>query len=181
MSDHENLDHKLEKIAKAGIGAVGSAVEKSKEALSDFVSKENLDQLADKGEDVIKQVQSFGEAAAKKVKDAWDSTGIAEFLKGKGPSVEKLAELVHSLPDEMRSAFQAALDKLDEGEPIEDGSLQSDEAFEYGKTVPSASVQEAVHEAQPTAAVDPDDARNTNKMQINDVNDHIPQSVPPDY
>lgn len=180
MSNQENFDEKLKKIAMAGIGAVTNAVEKSKEAIESFATKENIEHLAEKGEDALKQVQTFGEETARKVKDAWEDSGIASAFKDK-PNPQKLAELVHALPDELREAFKAALHKLDEAEPLEDGSLQSEEAFEYGKTVPSPSVQEAVHGAQPTSVVDPDDTRNTNKMQINDVNDHIPQSVPPQY
>ena len=181
MSDHESFEQKLKEIVKASVGAIATAVEKSKEAITEFVSKENMQHLSEKGEQALKQVQSLGEDAAKKVKDVWEDSGIAASLTQKPMSPDALAQLVSALNDEQREAFRQALAKHDEAQPAEDGSLQSDESFEYGKTVPSPSVQEEVAAAQPTRVVDPDDTRNTNKMQINDVNDHIPQSVPPNY
>lgn len=181
MSDQKGLDQKLKKLAMAGLGAVTNAVEKSRDVIADLSSKESIQNFADRGEEALEQVKAFGADTVQKVKQAWDSSELAASLKEKPENLHRLAQLVHELPEDDRKAFHQMLEDLDNAQPVEDGSLHSDEAFEYGKTEPSERVQEAAEVAEKTSLVTPNDEDNINRIRTDDVNDHIPQSVPREY
>lgn len=181
MGEHEGMDQKLKQLAKAGLGVVSSAIEKTGEAISSLVKEENIDKMAAKGEEAFQQVKAFGASTVDKVKRAWDESAAAAKDEEKTAKLQRLARAVHDLPQEDREVFAELLRKLDEGYPPEDGSIQSDEDFSFGKTEPSDSVEELAREADSTAPVKPDDEENINKIKANDVNDHIPQSVPREY
>lgn len=181
MSEHEGLDQKLKQLAKAGLGVVSSAIEKTGEAISSLVKEENIDKMASKGEETFAQVKAFGTSAVDKVKRAWDDSAAAARDEEKIGMLQQLAKAVHELSNEDRETFTALLKKLDDGNPPEDGSIQSEEEFSFGKTEPSEFVEEIAEAADSTAPVKPDDEENINKIKANDVNDHIPQSVPREY
>lgn len=177
----ESLEDKLLRIVKAGVGMVAETVEKSKEAISGFASKENVQNLASKGEQTLEQVKSFGTDAFERVKKTWTDADIMGMVKSKSEKLRKLAQEVHALPAEERGAFNDLLDRMDAAGPAEDGSLHSDEPFEFGRTQPSEYAEFAESAPDNHSPTAPDDEANTAKIETNDVNDHIPQNVPPEY
>ena len=111
--NQENFEDKILRIIKAGIGAVAETVEKSKDAISDFASKENVHNLANKGEQTLEQVKTFGAGAIEKVKKTWSEADIMGMVKSKSEKLRKLAQEVHELPDAEREAFNDLLAHMD--------------------------------------------------------------------
>ena len=68
--NQENFEDKILRIIKAGIGAVAETVEKSKDAISDFASKENVENHANKGEQTLGNVKTFGLGQIENVRQA---------------------------------------------------------------------------------------------------------------
>ena len=66
--NQENFEDKILRIIKAGIGAVAETVEKSKDAISDFASKENVHNLATRAAALKGKT---GAGAIEKVKKTW--------------------------------------------------------------------------------------------------------------
>lgn len=177
----ESLEEKLLRIVKTGIGMAADAVEKSRDAISEFASKENMQNLADRGEEALEQVRSFSAGAIEKVKKTLSDADILGMVKSKSEKLRRLAQDVHNLPRAEREAFDELLRSMDESGPAENGSLQSDEPFEFGRREPSEHTEfdeGAPDSPSPTA---PDDEKNTAKIKANDVNEHLRQNVPPEY
>ena len=177
----ESLEDKLLRIVKAGIGVVAETVEKSKEAIADFASKENVHNLANKGEHTLEQVKTFSSDAIEKVKKTWTDADIMGMVKSKSEKLRKLAQEVHALPEGEREAFNELLDRMDAACPVEDGSLHSDEPFEFGRTQPSEYAEFAETAPDNPSPTGPHDEAKTAKIETNDVNEHIPQNEPPEY
>lgn len=80
--ENEGGEVTLKKAVMATLGTVAGAVEKAADAISSVVSRENIDKMAEKGEqavksardfgtDAIRQVVGFGQEAFSKVKDTF--------------------------------------------------------------------------------------------------------------
>lgn len=178
----DSLEERVRRIVMAGIGAVADAAAKSKNAVSKLADEEKIRTLATKGEETLDSVKAFGSEAAERIRKSLSDAEIAHTVKAKADSIRSLARDVHNLSLEERKIFEDLLVGFDRGEELaEDGSLQSEEEFSFGKTAPSPSADLNGDHPPPFSPTAPDDDDNTNKIKTNDVNDHIPQSVPPDY
>lgn len=177
----ESLEDKLLRIVKAGIGMAAEAVEKSKEAISGFASKENVQNLANRGEQTLEQVKHFSSGAIEKVKKTLTDADIMGMVKSKSEKLRKLAQEVHGLSEGEREVFNDLLSRMDSETPQEDGSLQSDESFEFGRTEPSERTDFADTAPDHPKPAATEDEANTVKIEANDVNEHIQQNVPPEY
>lgn len=130
------FEDKLRRAILAGIGVVADTVEKSRDAIASFTSKENIQTLAEKGEQTFEQVLSFGVEAIDKVKKTWTGSDIANIVKTRSAKIRSLAEDVHSLPPAERKVFDELLAYMDsEGGAVGESMVQSDE----GDTVPKPS------------------------------------------
>ena len=96
----EQIGNELEKVLKAGIGAVAVGVEKTKEA---------IENLAQKGEPIYAQAKDAVNDAAEKIKKAVNESGIADVFSCR-PRVESiiadLQELTQEELDEIRQALE---------------------------------------------------------------------------
>lgn len=96
----EQLGNELEKVLKAGIGAVATGVEKTKEA---------IESLAQKGEPLYAQAKDAVNDAAEKIKKAVSESGIADVFSCR-PRVEStiadLQEMTQEELDEIRQALE---------------------------------------------------------------------------
>lgn len=227
MNEHDNkpaADNPLKKAAMATIGAVTGAVEKVADAIGDLASKENIDRMAKKGEEVFDQVKEFGAQTYEKVK-----TSISDSMTGEPLELDAAKEQLGRLLDDLRaSTAQAreALDKAVSEENFEDwadklsqGLREERQRFDRLAARVRAALRPAAPEAEdededvfvdqprdseipyaaqppqevsermerrpsdlnaasPTAPIDED---NTNKLQSEVINEHIPQQVPPQY
>lgn len=217
-------DKPLVKAAMAAIGVVSGAVEKAAGALGELSSKDSIDRMARKGEEVFEQVKGFGARAFKKVKEALDDPlgtdsltleaakealgnalgtiartaqeaqkAVLDAVKGEDlrawadqldRELKHQRDQVAALLSRLRAAGGQGADAEDDpaaspdaGQPLEGEipyqtnrpPLREDEKVE------DAPVDEAM--ASPTAASDED---NINKLKATQMNDHIPQAVPPE-
>lgn len=96
----EQIGNELEKVLKAGIGAVATGVEKTKEA---------IENLAQKGEPIYAQAKDAVSDAAEKIKKAVSESGIADVFSCR-PRVESiiadLQEMTQEELDEIRQALE---------------------------------------------------------------------------
>ena len=88
----EQIGNELEKVLKAGIGAVATGVEKTKEA---------IENLAQKGEPIYAQAKDAVSDAAEKIKKAVSESGIADVFSCR-PRVESIiADLQEMTQEEL--------------------------------------------------------------------------------
>ena len=96
----EQIGNELEKVLKAGLGAVATGVEKTKEA---------IENLAQKGEPIYAQAKDAVSDAAEKIKKAVSESGIADVFSCR-PRVESiiadLEEMTQEELDEIRQALE---------------------------------------------------------------------------
>lgn len=107
----EQLGKDIEKIIKAGIGAVSTGVEKSAEA---------IEKLAQKGEPLFNQAKSTVCEAAGKLKKAVDDSNIPEnisMLFGGKVTVETLTNALRQFTREELDQVKAAIDDMYESAP----------------------------------------------------------------
>jgi polyhydroxyalkanoate synthesis regulator phasin len=186
-----SLDKEVRKIIMAGIGAISDTVEKSKDAIENFVQSEGVRNMAEKGEVVFHSAVDVGKKAVDRVKKTFTEDEIKEKVRQEKERLTRLAREIRQL----NPAERDILDRL-----VKDG----EEAFYTGEEgigkpgvhdsphdyevdpntyrpkaeVPYKESQDHPHRPTPTA---PDDEINTNKVKSNNMNDHIPQNVPPRY
>ena len=92
----EQIGKEIEKILKAGLGAVAAGVEKTQEA---------VEYLAEKGEPIYAQAKSAVCDAAGKIKKAVDESGIADVFSCP-PRVERVVEEMQEMTaEEYRVAY----------------------------------------------------------------------------
>ncbi len=103
MDQNQNqspLGNELEKVLKAGIGAVATGVQKT---------RETIDSLAQKGEPLYAQARNAVSSAADKIKKAVSESGIADTFSCR-PQVESvirdLQEMTRPELDRIRSALE---------------------------------------------------------------------------
>lgn len=100
-------DNPFKKAAMATIGAVSGAVEKVADAIGDLASKENIDKMAKKGEEVYGQVKEFSAQTIEKVKTSIGDTFSAEPL-----DVEAAKEQLHQLMGRAEATIKEAGQRL---------------------------------------------------------------------
>lgn len=162
----------LEKVKEVG----GAAVEKVKEVGGSAVEK-----VKEVGGNAVEKVKEVGGDTIEKVKQKWDESDLKNSVSNRTDKLNKMARSVHDLDAEEREVYRQLLDRMDSGLDEDGNLLQSDEEFEFGKTTPSDDAVVKSHGTKDATPVTPDDENNLNKIKANDVNDHIPQSVPPEY
>ncbi len=178
----DSLEDRIRRLVMAGIGAVADTVEKSKESVSRFADEQHIRDLASKGEETVESVRALGSEAIGRIRKSLSEADIACAAKASADRIRDLASAVHALPAVERQVFDEYLGHLDRGEELrEDGSLRSEEEFRFGKMQPSADADRDGDAHAPLSPTAPDDDSNINKIRADDVNDHIPQSVPPDF
>lgn len=96
----DQIGNELEKVLKAGLGAVATGVEKT---------RETIENLAQKGEPIYTQARDAVSDAAEKIKKAVSDSGIAEVFSCR-PRVESviadLQEMTREELDEIRRALE---------------------------------------------------------------------------
>ncbi|NLX83177.1 MAG: DUF810 domain-containing protein [Clostridiales bacterium] len=185
----DHIEEKLKNIVLAGIGAIANTVEKSKDAIVDFVSSDSGKSLADKGEQVVQSAVDAGNKAYQKVKDALSETELRNRMNTEKERLKALAKQVHALTDDEREVFTTYLKKYQtEPAPVSFGPEEgkdpkSEEAL--GKPGVSDTVfgqpQDKKSSNQPLSPTSPDDEGNVKRMQTNTMNEHLKQNVPYDF
>lgn len=196
----ENLDEKLKRIVMAGIGGIISSVEKSRDAIIGFAESELAQELAQKGEKAVETAVQAGGRAVKTAVDALKDIGKQDAQSGRKAHLALIARQVHGLSEDERAAVHAMVAEMDRAE-AEAEKKAADETYgedehigkpgvtdsEYdldirrpgengGQTVNTGN--DPLSSATPTA---PDDDLNVKRSQTNNMNEHLKQSVPPDF
>ena len=196
----ENLDEKLKRIVMAGIGAIIGSVEKSRDAIIGFAESELAQDLAKKGEDAVDTAVQAGSKVVKKAVDAVMEAGEHGRENGRKASLTDLAYKIHALNADERAAVDAMVSELDDikakaaekaahetageddhiGKP---GVTESEYDLDIQHPGQNGRQQESkgkdpLSSATPTA---PDDDLNVKRSQTNNMNEHLKQSVPPDF
>jgi polyhydroxyalkanoate synthesis regulator phasin len=150
----------------------GNAVQQAKDALAEAI--EGLRTMAGQSKEAIGKAldsESFGKF----------TDDLSRGLKAGREEIERLVRRVRELETDEDADADDDIDGIDESKISEpkDGEIvymsnrppkNADDKVDYEPTEESAG--------SPTA---PDDENNTNKLKSVDMNDHIPQSVPPEY
>lgn len=107
----EQIGKEIEKVIKAGIGAVKTGVE---------FSADTLEKLAQKGEPIYDKAKSSLCEAAGKVKKAVDDSNIPEnfsMMLGGKVTVDTVISVLRRLNKEELSAVRSAIDEMYEAAP----------------------------------------------------------------
>ena len=105
----DHLEEKLKNIVLSGIGAIANTVEKSRDAIVDFVSSDKGKSLADKGGEVVQSAVDAGTKAVQKVKDMISEAELNDRIKKEKERLKTLAKQVHELSAEQKEVFEAYL------------------------------------------------------------------------
>ncbi len=184
----DHIEEKLKNIVLAGIGAIANTVEKSKDAIVDFVSSDSGKSLAQKGEQVVQSAVDAGSKAYQKVKDALSEAELKDRMKAEKERLKSLAKQVYTLSEDEKEVFDSYLKKYQtEPEavsfgPEEGKDPKSEEALgkpgvtdvEFGQPTKEPS-------QQPLSPTAPDDEDNVKRMQTDTMNEHLKQNVPYDF
>lgn len=182
----DHLEEKLKNIVLSGIGAIANTVEKSKDAIVEFVSSDKGKSLADKGEEVVQSAVDAGTKAVQKVKDAISEAELNDRIKKEKDRLKNLAKQVHELSSDQKEVFDAYLQRLADKPveqsfgPVEGKDPKSEEAI--GK--PGVNDEEFFPRAdshKDKSPIAPDDEQNVKRMQTNTMNEHLKQNVPYDF
>lgn len=183
-----SLDKEIRKIIMAGLGAISNTVEKSKDAIEEFVHSDGVKNMAEKGEDVFHSAVELGRKAVDKVKDTFTEAEIEQKVREEKERLIRLAREIRQLGAEERKL----LDRLvDEGEGTaftgEEGIGQpgvTDSPYDLEinpQTYRPVSVDPYDLSPDHPSPTSPDDDANTAKVKTKHMNKHIPQNVPPEY
>lgn len=113
--EEQGLEQKIKKAMMATLGTVAGAVEKAADMVSSAVTKENIDKMAEKGEQALQQAKAFGTSAFRQVKemgqDAYDK--VKETLSGEEEddirfSLNRAADSLTEAMDKVRDAVARA-------------------------------------------------------------------------
>jgi len=185
------LDKEIRKIIMAGLGAITDTVEKSKDAIENFVQSDGVKNMAEKGEDLFQSAVDMGKKAVDKVKKTFTEDEIEEKVREKKERLTRLAREVRQLSAAERAIFNRLVDDGEEafytgeegiGKPgVQDSPYDlevNSNTYRPKAEIPYEATQDNPDRPTPTA---PDDDLNTSKVKSNNMNEHIPQNVPPRY
>lgn len=201
----DKFEDKLKQIVMAGIGAIASTVEKSRDAIVEFAGSEQAKNLADKGEKTVQSVVDAGSQAIKKVKEALTEADLNERVRKEAQKLRSLAIQLHELTDDQREVVDEMLRDLKAAKPddaaamgsfgpLEGKDRKSEEAL--GKpgvhesdfdppqddvSDPKLAEQAKKDPLKPVTPTAPDDEHNAKRVQTNTMNEHLKQNVPPDF
>ncbi len=99
----------IKRATMVAIGGVANAAEAIAKSVQNVATKENLEKLAQKGEQAVKQVKDFSESTAKQVKDFSEST----------------AKQVKDFSSETMNKMKKAKEENEENEEIFDVDIES--------------------------------------------------------
>ncbi len=176
------IEQEIRKIIMAGLGAISSTVEKSKDAIEEFVHSDGVKNMAQKGEGVFQSAVELGKKAVDKVKDTFTEDEIEEKVREEKERLLKLAREVRKMSKEERKLLYRL---IEEGEkPVFTGEEGigmpgvHDSPFDPNADEDSYRPGTEGRRPSPTS---PDDEINTAKAQTKFMNEHIQQNVPPEY
>ena len=185
------LDKEIRKIIMASIGAITETVEKSKDAIENFVQSEGVKNMAEKGEGVFHSAVDMGRKAVDKVKQTFTEDEIEEKVRQEKERLTRLAREVRQLNAAEREIFNRLVEDGEEafytgeegiGKP---GVHDSPRDFQVDPNTyrPKAEVpyEETIDDPDRPTPTAPDDDMNTSKVKSNNMNNHSPQNVPPRY
>lgn len=179
-----SLDKEIRKVIMAGLGAISNTVEKSKDAIEEFVQSDGVKHMVEKGEDVFQSAVELGRKAVDKVRDTFSEDEIEEKVREERERLTRLAREIRQLGAEER----AILDKLiseDDGdaEGAGDEGIGKSGVHESPFDLEAEPRPADPHKAKPDhpSPTAPDDDANTSKVQTRSMNEHIQQQVPPEY
>lgn len=191
MSIVAGLDKEIRKVIMAGLGAITDTVEKSKDAIENFVQSDGVKNMAEKGEDLFQSAVDMGKKAVDKVKKTFTEDEIEEKVREKKERLTRLAREVRQLSAAERAIFNRLVDDGEEafytgeegiGKPgVQDSPYDlevNSDTYRPKAEIPYEATQDNPDRPTPTA---PDDDLNTSKVKSNNMNEHIPQNVPPRY
>ncbi len=181
-----SLDKEIRKIIMAGLGAISNTVEKSKDAIEEFVHSDGVKNMAEKGEGVFQSAVELGKKAVDKVKDTFTEDEIEQKVRAEKERLTRLAREVRQLGEEERKIFARLVDEgehasfSDEEGIGQPGVTDSPFDLDVNRTTyrPKPSQPHGMDHPSPTA---PDDDANTSKVKTQNMNKHIQQNVPPEY
>lgn len=113
--EEQGFEQKIKKAMMATLGTVAGAVEKAADVVSSAMTKENIDRMAEKGEQAFEQAKAFGTSALKQVKEmgqeAYDK--VKDSLSGDEEddvrfSLNKAADNLTEAMDKVRDAVARA-------------------------------------------------------------------------
>lgn len=123
IPEKEGFEQKIKKAMMATLGTVAGVVEKAADVVSSAVTKENIDKMAEKGEQTLQQAKDFGTSAFRQVKemgqDAYDK--VKDSLSGEEEddirfSLNKAADNLTDAMDKVRNVVSraASYEKMEE-------------------------------------------------------------------
>ena len=112
------LEKSVKRAAMATIGTITEVVEKVADAVGNIANKENIDKMAQKGEDAFKQARDFGVSAVKQVKEfGAEAYGKAKSAVTNTDTRSALNDAADSLRDAFDRARDAVCSTVDEDSP----------------------------------------------------------------
>ncbi len=196
----ESFEDKLKRIVNASIGAISTAVEKSRDAIMEFAESEKVKELSGKGEEVLAKVFDAGANAVDKVKNFAQNFDAKDEESRRKARLVDLAYRMQQLSDEERQEVGRLVNDLEENtRKSQEKTAETPEAPRNGigdfgvkesafdlktRNVNSHPEEQASISTEPmahTSPTYPEDDLNAKRSQTNNMNDHLNQGVPPDY
>jgi hypothetical protein len=196
----ESFDDKLKRIVNASIGAITSAVEKSRDAIMDFAESERMKELSHKGEEVLAKVFDAGASAVDRVKGFAQNFDVKDEESRRKARLVDIAYKMQALTPEERQEVGRLVNDLDENtRKSQEETEKTPEAPEGGigefgvkesafdinaRQVSDHPGEQASISTDPlshTSPTYPEDELNSKRQQTNNMNEHLNQDVPPDH
>lgn len=118
------LDKEIRKIIMAGLGAIGTTVEKSKDAIEEFVRSDGVKNMAEKGENLFQSAVELGKKAVDKVKDTFTEDEIEQKVREEREKLTRLAREIRGLNKDELKILNKLVAEGDEAMFTEDESAK---------------------------------------------------------
>ena len=116
--EDDGFEQSVKRAAMATIGTITEVVEKMADAVGNIANKENIDKMAQKGEETFKQAKDLGASAVKQVKDfGTEAYGKAKSAVNNTDTRSALNDAADSLRDAFEKAREAVCNAIDEDSP----------------------------------------------------------------
>ena len=191
-STYDAIKVKGEDIFKRVKEFGSETIEKTKGAVNDTQTQRHASAAEAKNAlaEAIEGLRTMAQQSKDAISSAVDSQSFREFtddlnrgIKAGKEEIEKLIRRVR----ELEADEDADSDNDDDEDGIDESKISEPREGEivYMSNRPPKNADEKV-DYEPTeesagSPTAPDDENNTNKLKSGDMNDHIPQSVPPEY